>query len=391
MIVSTKASYRLVMILLSINIIVLVVEYKFTHANNSKRENQKRQFANISRPKALESYLLQHMSDNGQRTKYLVYECARSRETPCYGWSDRIAGIVTTFIISILSNRHFLIHFDTPCLLQDYLIPNHYDWRYNSSILVNKTSSFHDIKNWDYKKIDKYISGGSDFNEHFRTDIVFLLINWDFISEFRKRPNIANDIPWISQFHQSDIYKDFYKFLFKLTNVSGNALAHHEKTRRKRKKIACAHVRIGRNPTIPQDTGNPVKLPLDVLWKYFDSVNRDEFDFFVASDSDSVKTDAKKRYPDNVIDTPGKITHIDQHTDSDPADGFLKQLLDFYILMRCDKLIISENSGFGMLAAFIRNTNYELYCWVGRDLIPCSRYTVNDIMPIGKFGIKPVW
>ncbi|XP_069135461.1 uncharacterized protein [Argopecten irradians] len=321
--------------------------------------------------------------------RYLVYECSKTRNTSCYGWSDRIAGIVTTFIISILSNRHFLIDFDTPCLLQDYLIPNHYDWRYNSSILVNKTSSFHDVKNWHHKKLDKYISGGENFNKYFKEDVVHLLMNWDFINDFRKRPNIEQDIPWITKRHQVDIYKGVYDFLFKLSPMSMHAIAFYELTQRKRNKIACAHVRVGQNPNMPNDGDIRIPMPLEVLWKYFDSLDKDQFDLFVASDSDIVKENAKKRFPNNIVDTPGSITHIDQPAKHSPREGFLKQLIDFYILTKCDVIIITAQTGFGMLATFLRDIDDGIYCWHGKRLIPCSRYTVNDVFRYGKFGIKP--
>ncbi|XP_069134232.1 uncharacterized protein [Argopecten irradians] len=340
-----------------------------------------------SPPNAIESYLRNHTANNSQRTKYLVYECSRARGVSCYGWSDRLAGIVTTFIISVLTNRHFLIYFDMPCSLQDYLIPAEYDWRYNSSITVNRTKSYHNIKNWAQLEMDKYISGGVDFNEYFTEDIEFLMMNWDFIYDFRNRPSIESDMPMITKFHQADIYKGIYKFLFKLSPLSVTAFNEVKKTRN---KMACAHVRVGQNPNMPHDGNGRKKMPLEVLWRYFDSLNKEEFDLFVASDTDSVKEAAKNRYPDNIIDTPGNITHIDQRGRNDPSEGFLKQLLDFYILMKCDKLIITEQTGFGILASFIRNMDDGLYCWRRNLLIPCSKYTVNDIFRSGKFtAVKP--
>ncbi|XP_060066850.1 uncharacterized protein LOC132547112 [Ylistrum balloti] len=324
-----------------------------------------------------------------QRTKYIVYECSKARGMHCSGWSDRIAGIMTTYIISILTKRHFLIHFDTPCFLTDYIMPAHFDWRYNSSILQHRTSSFHYYKNLNHKKIAKYMFQGDDFDTYFKHDVIFILMNWDFIADFRKRPNIGHDIPWITQYHQSDIYKHLYNFFFKLSPVSDRALNHFIRTQRKRKKIACAHIRHGRNSNMPNDIKRG-QLPLQALWKLFDTLDKNEYDLFVASDTNNVKIFAKERYPENMIDTPGEITHIDQSGMNDEREGFLKQILDFHILTRCDVLIISGNGGFGMLAAFIRNIDYGLYCWKGESMIPCSRYTVTDIFPSGKFGKKPM-
>ncbi|XP_069106798.1 uncharacterized protein [Argopecten irradians] len=323
---------------------------------------------------------------SGSGTKYLVYECTAARGDECSGWSDRIAGIMTTFIISILSKRKFLINFDTPCLLQDYVMPAHYDWRYYSSILLNRTSSYHNFKSAKHRIIAKYMFDGVDFNTFFKDDVIFLLMNWDFITEFRKRPNIKDDIPWIKAYHQVDIYKSVYNFLFKISPLTVQAWRIFDQTQRKRNKIACAHVRYGNNPNMPKDVSRS-HMPLDVLWAYFDNLDMDEYDLFVASDTDSVKDTAKERYPENIIDTPGKITHIDRPHQNDPTEGFLKQLQDFYILMDCDILIVPEGTGFSMLAAFIRNKNYGLYCWKARAIMPCSRYEMTNVVAGGKFDV----
>ncbi|XP_021374164.1 uncharacterized protein LOC110463691 [Mizuhopecten yessoensis] len=328
-----------------------------------------------------------YSSYNSRGTRYIVYDCSNAWEGDCGGWSDRIAGIMTTFVISILAKRRFLINFDKPCFLRDYVVPAFFDWQYNPSFLWNKTSSYYKLRNNNYKQIEKYMFGKEDINNYFRKDVIFLRMNWDFTSDFRKRPNIEKDIPWMMKFHQADIYKHFLDVLFKLSPAPVSALNEQYRTQRKRNKLACVHIRHGTNPNMPRDNKRP-EQPLDILWGLFDTLNKDEYDLFVASDTDSIKALAKKRYPQNMLDTPGSITHIDQPHKNDPREGFLKQLLDFYTLVSCDILII-PSSGFSILAAFVRNIDTGLYCWRGQDLIPCSRYTINDIFPKGKYGIKP--
>ncbi|XP_060081555.1 uncharacterized protein LOC132560867 [Ylistrum balloti] len=329
---------------------------------------------------------MQSTDYSDQEIKYIVYDCSDAWEGDFGGWSDRIAGILTTFIISILAKRRFLINFDKPCSLNEYFIPAYFDWRYDPSILWNKTSSYHKLLNNNYKQIKKYMFRNEDINTFFHDDVIFLRMNWDFMKEFRTRPNIGNVVPWIARYHQADIYKHFVDVFFKLSPSSLNALDKQYRANRIRNKLACAHVRYGNNPNMPRDGKQP-KLPLDGLWRYFDKLNKDEYGMFVASDTDNVKALARERYPANIIDTPGNITHIDQPHLNDQREGFVKQLLDFYTLVSCDILII-PSSGFSILAAFVRNTDSGLYCWRGQDFLPCSRYTIGDIFPVGKYGIK---
>ncbi|XP_069114288.1 uncharacterized protein [Argopecten irradians] len=319
--------------------------------------------------------------------RFIVYDCSYSWEGDCGGWSDRIAGILTTFIISILAKRRFLVNFDKPCYLEDYFAPSYFSWRYEVSTVWNKSSSFHKLRNNNYKQIEKYLFGREDINTYFTEDVVYLRMNWDFLRDFKSRPGIGKDVPWITKYHQADIYKHFIDVFFKLPPTSEIAISERIRANRKRSKLACVHIRHGTNPNMPRDNKRPDQ-PLDVLWGHFDKLNKDEYDLFVASDTDSVKGIAKVRYPGNIIDTPGNITHIDQPHKNDERQGFVKQLLDFYTLVSCDILII-PSSGFSMLAAFVRSTDTGLYCWRGQDIIPCSRYTIGDIFPIGKYGIKP--
>ncbi|XP_060066060.1 uncharacterized protein LOC132546360 [Ylistrum balloti] len=363
------------------------------HRDISKRTLSLGEFQQKQRPPNLEnssfetfmSEYISFINENKSKITYIVYDCSMERTGNCGGWSDRLVGIMTTFVISILTKKHFLINFDKPCLLHDYVIPANFDWRYNSSLLSNKNHSYHNYLNNNYKKMKKELLGEKDINSYFKADISFLRMNWDFTYNIRKRPNINTDIPWITKYHQADIYKYLYHFLFKWSPSSTRALNNQRKTNRKRNKIACAHVRRGRNPNMPQDAVGP-KQPLDVLWKYFDLLDKDEYDLYVASDTDSVKVLARERYPENMIDTPGNITHIDQpHVLNDPDEGFQKQLSDFYTLVNCDILIV-PSSGFSILAALVRNIDSGLFCWRGLDLIPCSRYTITEIFPGGKYN-----
>ncbi|XP_060066967.1 uncharacterized protein LOC132547219 [Ylistrum balloti] len=311
--------------------------------------------------------------------KFIVYECSKARKRVCGGWSDRISGILSTFVISLLTKRRLLIKHDEPCPLEDYLIPaQHFDWIYNETMLVNHTNSYHNFIDRSSENFRQYMNGTRDINSYFKQDVSFVQINWDFTEEFRSRSHIGREIGWLTKLHYADMYKQLFTLLFQPSPLLRDAL-NKQNLNHRRPKIACAHVRIGRNPNMPSD--HPRANPsLEVLWKYFDKLNKDEYDFFIASDADHVKDVAKKRYSANIIDTAGKITHIDQPNKNDPRAGFLKALLDFYTLVSCDSLII-PNSGFSILAAYLRESDSELYCLRAGDLKPCSRYTIHNIFP----------
>ncbi|XP_069142175.1 uncharacterized protein [Argopecten irradians] len=315
--------------------------------------------------------------ENNHDTKYIVYDCS-DKTGVCGGWSDRISGILTTFIISLLTQRRFYINFNSPCTLQNYLIPAQFEWRYDTSFHSNRTHFYQDLFFHEYKNIKAYFNGSKDINMYFKHDVNFLRTNWDFTEDFRKRPTIGCEVPWITKLQYADMYQQLFNLLFKPAPVLIQALRDHNSKQRTRPKLACAHVRLGGTKFMADDKRED--RPLGVLWKYFDQLNKTEYDMFVASDTKMVKELARRRFPRNIIDTPGTVTHIDNPDNDHPCEGFLKQLLDFYILANCDILIITR-SGFGMLAAYVREVDAGLYCWSGRYLRPCSRHTIHNVFP----------
>ncbi|XP_033761879.1 uncharacterized protein LOC117343566 [Pecten maximus] len=316
-------------------------------------------------------------ADTGQR--YIVYDCSKAKKGACGGWSDRITGILTTLVISLLTKRRFLIKHEKPCLLENFLIPaDHFDWRFNKSILLDRTSSYQDLSARESTNLRKYMSGSLDINTYFKHDVNFVRMNWDFTEEFRKRRNIEVEIPWMTKLRYTDMYKQLFKFLFTPSPLFAKEL-NKLKSQRRRPKLACAHLRLGDNPTLPGDDYRK-SLNLDLVWNYLNTIDQKKYDLFVASDAHHVKEMARQRYSVNIIDSPGNITHIDQNNGNDPGVGFLKQLTDFYTLTTCDVLLLSS-SGFGMFAAYLRDTDTDLYCLRSEDIIPCTRNALNEIYP----------
>lgn len=305
---------------------------------------------------------------------YMVYDCSQAKPGNCGGWSDRLSGILTTFTVALLTKQRFLINNNSPCPLQDYLVPGQVDWRYNMRILSNRTSKYYNFMNSNSGKIRDHFNGKRDLNKFFSHDVNFIRINWDFTEEFRLRPDIFSTVPWIKTLDYADIYKELLNFLFTPSALLLNELTAMNRTRM---KTACAHIRHGRSFNMPKDIVRK-RQPLDTLWTFMDKLDKDVYDIFIAADNDYVKKLAKNRYPDNIIDTTGDIVHLDKslsNTKLNPRNGFLKVLLDFYTLASCDILII-QNSGFGIMASYLRNGDSGLYCWKEGKIKPCTRRTI---------------
>eukprot|EP00927_Polykrikos_kofoidii_P017048 TRINITY_DN17741_c0_g1_i1.p1 TRINITY_DN17741_c0_g1~~TRINITY_DN17741_c0_g1_i1.p1 ORF type:complete len:1000 (-),score=145.27 TRINITY_DN17741_c0_g1_i1:183-3182(-) len=77
--------------------------------------------------KGLDALKVAHSGGETSRPSVLVYSCQAHRE--CGGLGDRINGIVTAFLLAVLSKRIFLIDSEQPVRLQMLLEPHAIDWR----------------------------------------------------------------------------------------------------------------------------------------------------------------------------------------------------------------------------------------------------------------------
>ncbi|XP_033753753.1 uncharacterized protein LOC117337075 [Pecten maximus] len=313
--------------------------------------------------------------------RYLVYDCSKSHKEHCGGWSDRLSGILSTFVLASLTNRTFKINFDTPCVLSEYLQPNIYNWTIGHSEFKNKSSSYHVLSNSLFHKMGKDLTS-EGLRKYFQADVCFVRMNWDLTRQFRKYPNIQKYVSWITELHFSDIYFKLFDTLFKPSPEIVKDLDTIRKNT-SRSKTACAHLRIGGNPSMRNDHPRIDKNALKTIWSFLDQFDSNIYNIFVATDDETVRKTARERYKNTFIDIQGSIMHIDQssYRQGDVCEGFKKQLLDFLFLTKCDVLVLS-NSGFGMMAAYLRTHTSGLHCWTDTGVVPCSRYTVHDFYPL---------
>merc|ERR1712194_371135 len=75
----------------------------------------------------------------------LVYSCQPFAQ--CGGHGDRLNGIITVFVLAVLTRRVFLIDSESPIPMTMLLSPHLIDWRVRTSILATaglRHHSYHD-------------------------------------------------------------------------------------------------------------------------------------------------------------------------------------------------------------------------------------------------------
>lgn len=300
----------------------------------------------------------------------ITYYCANN----CGGWGDRLRGITSTYILSVLLQRRFIIDMQYPCELSNFLIPNLIDWS------PRKTESINSLKmiSMNSKYQNELYSNISSVNlkELWSSyDNILLTTNSDYITPILKNRFFQSII---SELHirsnestQQDLFPLIFELLFKPTSLISDELdALLQQT--PKQSIICMHIRIGQNPSIPKDAKLPYRESLvPDMTEFLDrNLSHLHSSIFVTSDSiASVQYFQKHFGSKRILNIDGPIIHIDRYNRKTQSNeiifrGFLKVIADFYFLGECD-VILMPRSGFSHWANRRRKNEYSnlyIYC-----------------------------
>ncbi|XP_069131959.1 uncharacterized protein [Argopecten irradians] len=306
---------------------------------------------------------------------YIVYDCDDQHPGPCGSWSERMAGIFSTYVISVLLRKHFLIRYTRYFNLTDYLSPSAVDWKYNSSILPGRSWDYQDFFSNTPSALKK--SDLKGLRDQFPYDVNFVRMKWDYTEYFRNFASLPSAIPWVFELHFADIYHKFFNTFFQPTKTVSQSVNY---VLTNVTKLACAHISLGEKRPILADDTFTDKTEIKPVWDLLKAMDKRGYGIFVATGSQYVRNLAKDRFK-HLYEVEGRIQQMERPISGEGLDvGYKKVVVDFLVLTKCDVLILT-NSGFGMLAAFINNGTKELYCLKSGEVLPCSRYTLHSFYP----------
>lgn len=300
--------------------------------------------------------------------RFLVFECDLS--TGCGGWGDRQRGIVTAFLLALLTNRVFVIKMDVPCSLDKILDPNAYDWNVCNSFLSNR-------RNRHYKQIlciDNQLQVynalyNADIDSEWHEQVIGIHININLIELVRKHRYTKLRMKWLQNTSNEDTFRLVLNTLFKPTENMMRDLYRISQDKILGKRLVCGHIRMGKNPSVPKDFtlkfGSPNDSAILSFLKLYD--NRKNV-IYIATDSDGIKRKAVESL-NNVLLTQFNIVHVDIRSDNDPSlacGGFYMAVLEQYLLSSCDTLLLTRSS-FGCNAAYLRGRSDNLFLYITQN------------------------
>jgi hypothetical protein len=121
--------------------------------------------------------------------------------------------------------------------------------------------------------------------------------------------------------------------------------------------LHCAHIRIGKNPSNPNDIVFPKRENMNKsVIEFIKNNSRLNETIFVSTDCEDVQLYARKQFNSRLLTVEGIIRHIDRSGKKLACDGFEKTILDFYMISQCHTMVMSKSA-----FRFVRNRSYCVF------------------------------
>ena len=274
--------------------------------------------------------------------KLLMYACtAESRH--CHGLADRQRGIISSFMMALLTNRTFVINHTWPCSLSKFLKPNLYDW---SKCLpaFNNSDGKHIVTFYDGKgnlpnlaTLEK----GDIWTERLVTIYTNVVIN----KRIRLHPSVNDTIPWAVQGSREHITRKLFYILFKLEKSLKKEIDSYVSkiTSNGRRILVGVHIRRDyvKQPHIEE--------VFNIMKKYS---NKSMYSLYLSTDVDGLRLNGTRQFPNCYT---LNVTDIVIHVNSNFADckTFYAAIFEQQVLSRAD-ILFKTRSGFSTMAYMIR-------------------------------------
>lgn len=284
------------------------------------------------------------------QNKFVVVSCSKA------GWGNRLRVLLCVFHFAVITKRAIIIDCKRPTPLDKYLPPRHVRWNYSVSynglsIRRGYRVNLHEIKNINDPKLLKMLNYSVEFNPALRGGPYIELANL-----------LPYDLPSWPNVNQM-MGCDFY-YLFKKSDVLENRLQELKAKLGFNDNIVLGiHVREGDSVFHHNQrdkrfkSNNDIQTVFDCATKIEKEINEryntSKVIWFLAADSDKLRSDTKEKYGNKVKYVDGPIEHIGHPTKGNEDVGQLTMLLDFFLLQQSDFKLYTSPSTFDSAIDYI--------------------------------------
>ena len=327
--------------------------------------------------RSLKSKALMNNALSCSNRKFLVFVC--SEKQSCGGWGDRQKGIISTYLLAMIMSRTFSIILDKPCDISQFLLPSEYNWRECHEYIRN---------------IPQTIERSSSIGNLLRCNesaecgtrkVIFINTNAIWINMLINHPNAVKRIPWAMNQTVPEVSKMVLAKLFRPSEGLETEILKFTDKFKERQKLICSHIRLGKNPTMPNDNNRlvPNVSAIFNFLKTYDDIGK--YVIYIATDAENIRREAKTTFT-NAFTSDLPIVHVDRVRRQQKevvCEGLFSVLLEQYILSRCDVLLLTR-SNLGAMAAYLSKTPQKIFIFyhANRTIFEVS---LNDIQYYFKY------
>lgn len=266
------------------------------------------------------------------------------------GMFDRLKGIVSIYALAKAQGKDFKIHFVHPFSLENYLIPNTYNWKIdNNNPIIYQYPASRPIFGYGECYEPSRILKDRNEEVHFYYGYNSLKeINLKYGTSFewsKLYDELFKPTPYLQE------YIDHYK-----KEIGGNYIAIHTRFL----NLLGDKTETDINPELPVKKQIELKEKISQFIAKIMELHKG-CGVMIASDSPNFIAFIQQKYPDVYI-VPGEISHIGTHDSNDAQN--IKMFVDYYLIGGAKKVysLWSEGmwkSAFPEYAAMIGGTKFE--------------------------------
>mmetsp|Transcript_25928 Transcript_25928/g.46796 ORF Transcript_25928/g.46796 Transcript_25928/m.46796 type:complete len:421 (-) Transcript_25928:25-1287(-) len=278
----------------------------------------------------------------------LIWSCPPDKR--CGGYGDRMKGIMSGFLIALLTNREFGIYHTDPMELKDVLQPTaHVKW-----------DEYPENRSYAFRIKDKPPKSGKDLISKL-SDVVWFETNQDLVEYLQSLSVFSPTLGRMGIGHRCIDLSCIYGCLFNTLFTVGEVLkSNMTQTSARHPRFVSVQIRTGGGEVSgwadPMRTSHYV---CDKMWDVVDDFRKSKCPkchIFLTTDSASQQRAAQKRYGSELFFVEGAITHSDRSSQAKAAKGFPKVVMDNLLIGQAEFGVIS-NSGFSYTAVWRTKLN----------------------------------
>lgn len=306
-------------------------------------------------------------TNNDAKQSILIYSTRRHQIMPdpkyVGGLADRLKGLMTVFYLAVLSNRRFVVHWDSPLNLEENLLPSRYDWRLRfAQRLVNASDELSHVDLVDRSEILDELDVDQQINKFFGNQIP-VIIN---INSFR----ITKYLPVLSEMAGAEIsygeaFREAFQFLFNFVErpETESSRTKLNQFRADADLMVGVHLRTGAgnnwNDPVLDDWLN-YRLVLESAFKQATERGAVNPVFWFLSDSRRAREAVlSEEWPYRVYTEAVDASHMDRSQNVDVLSHH-QTFFDFELLAKSDFVVCGEG-GFAPIAALAGGTPMVRY------------------------------